>query len=300
MSIDATFVSTNASGIHQDVVVIFGVSSSDVPVNVTAVVTVPSIFASSPSTNWSGYQFCNDSGGYTCSGTPSTVANGAFMNFTQPNVYDPTGTGAPSCDNTIGCSTDIWTGLDTACQGVGGYILQTGSVGYIRNPSGLLEVTNYWLWWEDVESSSSTATTCMGTLGGNLISPGDTIDEGVYVSASNSGEYYVYSIDANNENGCSPTNPYTFSHTPYYEDFITERETAGTSLTAIAKFDTTTVSGQVEWGTSTYPISRPWGDGWYSQILMENGSPQVTNVCSGSWSGSSCTNSVSGGIGVGT
>jgi hypothetical protein len=297
VSIDATFIVTNSTRARQDVVVMFGVSASNGPMNVSSVVTIPATSASISLPNWSGYQFCNNNGGgASCPATPSVAANGANMYFTQPNVYVPTGTNAPSCNNSVGCELGIWDGLDTGSGGA--YVLQTGSNGWIRNPTGLLQVTNYWLWWEDVESSSSTFNPCMGSLGGNYISPGDTIAPEVYVSTTNSNQFYVSVVDQTNGKACTPaitggSNPYTFSHTPYFEDFIVERMIAGTTLSALPKFDTETLHGQVQWGTTWYPISRPWGDSWYEHILMvTNG---VTNMCSGTWSLGTCNDAVAGG-----
>jgi hypothetical protein len=244
---------------------------------------------------WSGYQFCNNNGGgSSCTTTPSVAATGALMYWTQPNVYVPTGTGAPGCNGSTACGTYVWAGLDSGVGGV--YFLQTGSIGIIRDDLGI-QVTNYYLFWEDYESTSSGATLCTGLLNQNLISPGDTIEPTVTLSSGTS--YNLYTKDTTNGNSCtSNPNPYTFSHTPYFEDFIVERGIWNSVQVHLAKFDTTTIYGQVEWGTTWYPISRPNGDGWYYQSLMVNNG--VTSACAGSWSSGTCSDSVSGGITAGT
>ena len=131
-SIDANFIVTNSTGAGEDVVVSFGVSASDVPINVTSVVSLPASSASSNynSTYWSGYQFCNNTGGSGCPTTPSTAATASKETFTQPNVYVPTGTGAPNCYGSTACILDIWAGLDTSGMG-GAYLLQAGSTAEI-------------------------------------------------------------------------------------------------------------------------------------------------------------------------
>lgn len=297
LSIDANFIATNSNGTREDVVVAFGASSSNIPINVLDVEILPAGSAqfgeSTNSNNWAGYQFCNNSGGGAyCPSTPSTSAVNTYMNFTQPNIYVPTGTGAPSCGSgSSECSLAIWTALDTTNGTSSAYILQTGSVGLIHSGT-----TNYYLWWEDVESSTSTWNLCTGLLNQNLISAGDKIDSFVLLN-SGSDEYYAYSYDVSNGNSCHSSSLYTWNHTPYFEDFIFERVSVSGTLTHLAKFDTTTASGQVVWGSTTYPISRPYGDGWYQQYTMKN---TVVNICSGSWSGGTCSASVSGGTAANT
>jgi len=297
LSIDANFIVTNSTGAREDLVAAFGASASNVPVDVSNIQTLPAFSAqfgeSTTSDNWAGYQFCDNSGGGAyCPTTPSTAATDTFMNFTQPNIYVPTGTGAPSCGSgSSECSLAIWTALDTANGTSGAKFLQTGSWGQISGGN-----TNYYLWWEDYESSSSTATICTGLLNQNLISAGDTIE--AFVTLSSGDQYTVEAYDYSNGNYCIPSsNPYTFNHTPYFEDFIFERVMVSSTLTHLAKFDTTTASGYVVWGGTSYPISRPYGDGWYQQWTMNNG---VVNACSGTWSGGTCSASVSGGISAGT
>jgi len=134
----------------------------------------------------------------------------------------------------------------------------------------------------------------MGSGGGDYISPGDTIvPEVIWATGST---YYVYTTDSTTGKQCAPnSSPYTFSHTPYFEDFIVERSRlSGGGLTHLAKFDTETIYGKVEWGTTLYPISRPDGDGWANQILMQNSG--VTSMCSGAWSSPTCSDYVLGGI----
>jgi hypothetical protein len=296
LSIDANFIVTNSTGAREDLVVAFGASPSNIPVNVSNIQTFPAISAqfgeSVTRQNWAGYQFCNNSGGGAyCPTTPSTAATDTYLNFTQPNIYVPTGTGAPSCGSgSSECSLAIWTALDTS-NSSSAYILQTGSWGQISSGT-----TNYYLWWEDLESSSSTATLCTSLLG-SLISPGNQIDANVLLNSGSS--YYLSSYDVTNGNSCAANpNPYTFNHTPYYEDFEFERVSVSGTLTHLAKFDTTTASGQVVWSGTTYPISRPYGDGWYQQATMQN-SGQI-NACSGTWSSPTCSASVTGGINANT
>jgi hypothetical protein len=289
-SIDANFAVTTSTGAGEDVVVSFGVSASDVPINVTSVVSLPASSASSydyNSTFWSGYQFCNNNGGYGCPTTPSTAAQASKESFTQPNVYVPTGTGAPNCYGSTACVLDIWAGLDTSGQG-GAYLLQAGSTAEIYNNEFLGHVTQYYLFWEDVESGSSTSTVCTTTQ----ISPGDTI--AVEVIQVSGDTYYAYATDSAKNLMCGPTTtPYTFNHTPYFNDFIFERASIPSGgYNNLPKFDTTTLSGQVYW-SGWYPISRPWGDGWYQRAQEYNSN--TLNMCSGSYSPGTCTDSVSGG-----
>lgn len=301
IAIDANFIVTNSTGGEQDVIAILGVSDSNTPRNVTGISVLPVFsFSSFTTGTWTGYQFCNANGqGSSCPTTPSVVAKGAYGTFTQPNVYVPSGTGAPSCYGSTACTFGLWVGLDTAGAGQGSeYVLQTGSLGVIYQ-SGGSHHTNYYLWWEDVESGSSTATVCSGLFNGNFISPGDNLDMNVTVYSGDT--YTIYSYDGTNQNECTPNygSPYTFNHTPYFEDFIGERQGwNGVFPTHLANFDTTSFYGQVEWGTTWYPISRPYGDGWYDQALMKNNG--VTNACSGTWSSGTCYAYVSGGITAGT
>ena len=106
-------------------------------------------------------------------------------------------------------------------------------------------------------------------------------------------------VDASNSEVCAPTSsPYTFSHTPYFEDLIVEIQSFNNNPGILAKFDTTTISGQVEWGATYYPISRPYGDDWYQQIGMVSSGDY--NVCTGTWTSPHCYAYVSGGITAGT
>jgi hypothetical protein len=148
-----------------------------------------------------------------------------------------------------------------------------------------------------VESSSSTANFCTSLFGGSLISATNQIHANVLLNSGSS--YYLSSYDVTNGNSCAANpNPYTFNHTPYFEDFIFERVGISGTLTHLAKFDTTTVSGQVVWSSTNYPISRTYGDGWYQQWTMKN-TGQI-NACSGTWSSQTCSASVNGGINANT
>ena len=112
-TIDANFAVTSASGTRRDVVAALNVSFASLPTTVAFVTTLPAVSFCSGSQcysgpDWSGYQFCQQSGGSSCPSTPNTVAQGALMTFTQPNVYVPTGSGAPSCNNSVGCDFSTW------------------------------------------------------------------------------------------------------------------------------------------------------------------------------------------------
>lgn len=201
-------------------------------------------------------------------------------------------------DTSTGCGLATWVGLSDYWNASD--LLQTGSFGYIWNNGGLK--TNYWLFVDAFVSGSATYTlTCMGSGGGNLISPGDTIDSVVLYNGM-SGYYDVWSTDSNNGNQCSSNpSPHHFTSTVYFDNFVQERsETSGGVWTILPQFTNETLYGQVEWGRYFYPISRPNGDGWVVQDNMINGGTQ--NVCGGWWSSgtSNCVDNIAGGITVST
>lgn len=209
--------------------------------------------------------------------------------FTQPNIYVPTGSNQPGC-GTVTCTMAAWDALDTYAPG-GQYILQTGSVGF-TNYCEISCQTHYYLWWEDYESGSSSATFCT-----NAPSPGDTVTPVVQLTSGSS--YDVYTKDTTSSVTCSSSPyPYTFSHTPYWGDFILERAnvcSGGVCGADLAKFDNFWLQGKIAYygASSGVAISRTYGNGWYENLVMVNSG--VTNICSGSWSSPTCSPSVSTG-----
>ncbi len=290
-NIDANFIATNSSGFKEDVVVVDNISSSYAPTAVSGVSIMPFVSLSVGGggayslTTWSGYQFCNGykSGGAYCANTPNQLQS-VIGYFVQPNVYVPTGSNQPGC-GTVYCDLAVWTGLDTYAPG-GLYILQTGSIGYTRLCP--LCVTSYNLVWEDLESSSSGAVYCTGSLGG-----GNTIIPEVLLS-SFTNEYYVSTTDTTTGFSCtSNPYPYTWSHTPYWGDFILERAPfhGGQDL---VKFQDFYFQDKIQYGGSWTPISNYYNDLWYDMVYMQNSG--VYNLCSGIWTPpSSCTASVPAG-----
>ncbi len=217
------------------------------------------------------------------------------MQWTQPNVYVASG---QSCNNSAGCTLATWVGLSDLVNATD--LIQTGSFGSIWSNFGI-QTTNYWLFIDVIVSASAVYTlTCMGSGGGNLISPGDTINSVVALYNGMSGYYNLYSTDSTNGKQCSSNpNPYhSFSSSVYFDDFIQERALTATCpcWSHLPKFDNETLYGQVEWGTTFYPISRPNGDGWVEQDNMINSGTQ--NICGGWWhsSISTCIDNIAGGI----
>ncbi len=290
-SIDANFMATNATGYKEDIVVSMSVSAVNTPVTVISVGFAPAVKygvcsnntsdCSGPSQFWSGYQFCDghNSGGGYCAFPPAYSIQAVYGEFTQPNIYVPSGSNQPGCSNTL-CSISSWVGLEncSSCSDPYNYILQTGTAGNISS-CFLCSGTTYLSWWEAYPSDPVYCKSWTPT-------PGDAIYPEVYFYSGN--EYYVQTTDASNGQTCSSVpSPYSWGITPLWGDFIVENP-AGTVL---PKFDNFWFLGQITYEGSTFPISRPFGDGWYAQTYMEN--IGVINVCSGSWQSGSCLPSVS-------
>lgn len=285
VSLDANFIVTNSLGVSKDVVVALGVSADMIPISVFAVKVLPvvSFASSSPSPNWSGYQFCNghNSGGAYCQNPPVNAIVRADGSWTQPSVVKPSGNNQPGCSGNPGCDLAIWTGVDTSVGG--GNFLQTGSDVYITL-YGLTSTPS--LWWQDYPTQSS-ANFCYPYAS----QQGDLLKSYVYWSIS---AWIVYTLDVTTSFSCtSNPYPYTWSHTAYWADFIVERAgQLGGGIRSLAQFSSFYLEGKTQQAGSpnTYPITTPYNDLWYQRYWMQN--IGVNNVCSGTWTSPNCYPSV--------
>jgi hypothetical protein len=161
----------------------------------------------------------------------------------------------------------------------------------------------YGLWWED--STAGPANPC-----GQGTSPGHVIDTEVFDQVINlqpTNNWYVYIYDATSNYLCSASSePYSWSHTPYFSQFQLERPKYDIfgDHNSLPYFTTFILQGQMDDASNfpAYPISTPFSNNWGIQQLMQNPNGGLTNACSGSWAPNTCTasvtyNSQNGGVG---
>jgi hypothetical protein len=278
-AVAANFVTTYPNGTQHTVLVTENVP----PSIVTNVQTFPALYASvnsNPSPTWSGYKFSGNQG----ITNPVKDADGSFP---QPTIDFPAnhGTNQPGCGWPSYCRLAIWTGLETG--GSSNNILQTGTMAVA--PSG--GSITYQLFVEDWPAHS--AGFCS-----NPVSAGDTIKPQVYdatIVGGSSGYFYVQTTDTTNGWTCSTSpNPYSWSHTAYYGDFIMERPGVGCCWTASLPYFSPAgfwFQGRVYYDTSGvgayHSIADPYVNGWGQWYYMINSN--VWNMCSGSYSGGTCS-----------
>lgn len=291
VSYDANFIFTNSTGFKQDVIVSINASAPQGPLAVVGVLEMPAMTFGSSSLNgiWAGYQFCDGvgSGGAYCQSPPVNTMLGAVGTFIEPKIVQPPS--GPSCGGNVACALAIWSGIDTYAPG-GGAILQTGTMTHVEDciPGTNLCTTLSYLWWEDYESASSSATFCAdGSLQSN-----DQVSENVYLSGV---AFSVYSQDITTGQTCtSSPNPYFWGHTAYYSDFMLERPVLNGGRTDLPQFINFYFQGKAEeQGAYWFPITTYYNDGWYYTEIMHN--LYYTNICAGIWSLPNCYASVSAG-----
>lgn len=306
IAVFATFIATFTNGTKNIILV----NETVPPTAVTNIEVLPVFYPSLSNKNvnafLSGYQFC--SGATYCSGTLTEIYDGDGY-FAQPTIDKPSnhGSNQPGCNWLSDCTLATWIGLSnypgTPPSGQTTYLLQAGSWDSWQSSSGNgCNCYHYQLWYENLTITSSSSGP-PPVLCGTAKNFGDTIDPTVFESSytGNTGYWYVWAYDATLSKICEPTvsglsaGEIHWKVVPYYASYLLERPQYATSFGQplyldLAYFSTFNFYGELVYSSAYHSITTPYNNNWGTYYNMTNSG--VRNICSGSYSGGSCSQSI--------
>jgi hypothetical protein len=258
---------------------------------------------STASVNWSGYQLCAK---VTSCSSPSTEVYDADGYFAQPTIDYPAnhGSNQPGCYYPSSCTLTVWIGLSnypgSPPSGQTSYLLQAGSADSVQHSTigGGCNCYTYQLFWENYSMTSSGSAKGSPNYCTTTSNFGDTIEPQVYESSlsGNTGYWYVFAYDATLSKICEPSvsglsaGEIHWKVVPYWANYIPEIPCSASSCMDLPYFSTFSFYGEMYYSSSYTPISTPYSNNWGNWYMMVNSG--VDNMCSGSWSGGSCSSSV--------